>query len=146
VSFLVPFLFISIYLFFRAERTREDPLTPLESELFALPKFIPIDWFDPGYWNMVLTVRERLDYIEHGIHIGLPLEEHCRTWEQCDLWKNLPEEEFMERYGNAVLGLYKMPTKEEIEQLRQWEKELEDLEVEAQLGDEESGGEESGDE
>ena len=85
------FLFIFIHLYDRAERTREDPLTPLESELFTLPKFIPIDWFDPGYWNAVLTVRERLDYVEHGIHIGLPLAEYCQSWEQCSLWKNLPE-------------------------------------------------------
>ena len=111
------FLLISTHLYFRAEHTCEDPLTPLESELFALPKFIPIDWFDPGYWNTILTVHECLDYIEHGIHIGLPPEEHCQTWVQCNSCKNLPEEEFMERYGNEVLVLYRMPTKEEIEQL-----------------------------
>ncbi|EDR04503.1 uncharacterized protein LACBIDRAFT_330689 [Laccaria bicolor S238N-H82] len=73
--------------------------------------------FDPGYWNTTLTVRERLDYIEHGVRIGLPLAEHCQTWEQCSLWKNLPKEEFMKTYGNAVLALYKMPTKEEVTQL-----------------------------
>jgi len=142
----VLFLFIFIHLYDRAECTREDPQTPLESELFALPKFIPIDWFDPGYWNTVLTVCECLDYIEHGIRIGLPLVGHCQTWEQCSLWKNLPEEEFMERYGNAVLEQYKMPSKEEIEQLRQWEEELEELDLEAQLEHEESGNEGSGDE
>ncbi|EDR02689.1 uncharacterized protein LACBIDRAFT_332196 [Laccaria bicolor S238N-H82] len=128
----------------RAEHTREDPLTPLESELFALPKFTPIDWFDPGYWHTTLTVHERLDYIEHGVHIGLPLAEDCQTWEQCSLWKNLPVEEFMETYGNAVLALYKMPTAEEVEQLRQWGEELEELDLEAQLGDEGSGDEGSG--
>ena len=111
-----------------------------------MPKFIPIDQFDPGYWNTILTVHERLDYIEHGIHIGLPLTEHCQTWEQCSLWKILPEEEFMERYGDEVLEQYKMPTKEEIEQLRQWEEEVEELDLEAQLEDEESGDGESGDE
>jgi len=57
VSFLVLFLLISIYLYFRAQCTCEDPLTPLESELSALPKFIPIYWFDPGYWNTILTVH-----------------------------------------------------------------------------------------
>ena len=56
VSFLVLFLLIFIHLYDRAEHTHEDPLTPLESELFTLPKFIPIDWFDPGYWNTILTV------------------------------------------------------------------------------------------
>jgi hypothetical protein len=117
VSFFVLFLFIFIHLYFRAECTCEDPLTPLQSELFTLPKFIPINWFDPGYWNTVLTVCEPLDHIEHGIHIGLPLVKHCQTWEQHSLWKNLPEVEFMEIYGNAVLEQYKMPTKEEIEQL-----------------------------
>ena len=72
------FLFIFIHLYDRAEHSGEDPQTPLESELFTLPKFIPIDWFDPGYWNTVLIVRERLDYIEHDICIGLPLVEHCQ--------------------------------------------------------------------
>ena len=52
----------------------------------------------------------------------------------------------METYGNAVLALYRMPTKEEVEQLRQWEEELEGLELETQLEGEESGDEESGDE
>ena len=141
LSFLVLFLFIFLHLYDRAECTHEDPLTPLESELFALPKFIPIDWFDPGYWNTVLTVSEHLDYVEHGICIGLPLVEHCQTWEQCSLWKNLPEEKFMERYGNAVLKQYKMPIKEEIEQLQQWEEEVEELDLEAQLEEEESGDE-----
>jgi len=37
-------------------------------------------------------------------------------------------------------------SKEEIEQLRQWEEELEELDLEAQLEDEESGNEGSGDE
>ena len=52
----------------------------------------------------------------------------------------------MERYGDEVLEQYKMPTKEEIEQLRQWEEEVEELDLEAQLEDEESGDGESGDE
>jgi len=47
----------------------------------------------------------------------------------------------MERYDNEVLVLYRMPTKEEIEQLQQWEEEIEELDLEAQLGDEESGDE-----
>lgn len=123
-----------IHLCFRVERTREDPLTPIESQLYALPKSVPIDWFDPVYWNTVLTVRERLDYIKDGIRIALPLEEHCQTWEQCIGWKNLPEDDFMETYGNAVLGEYNMPTVEEIEQLERWEEsEIDDDEVEGQL-------------
>ena len=52
----------------------------------------------------------------------------------------------MERYGNAVLEQYKMPSKEEIKQLQQWEEELEELDLETQLEDEESGNEGSGDE
>jgi hypothetical protein len=79
---------------------------------------VPIDWFDPEYWNSILTVRERLDYLAGGgICIALPPEESCQTWEGCSEWKNLPETEFMERYGNVVLKEYNIPTEEEVDQI-----------------------------
>jgi hypothetical protein len=80
---------------------------------------VPIDWFQPEYWN-ALTVGERADFMTGGIKVALPLAEHCDTWEKCREWKNLPEEQFMEKYGNVVLAQYEMPTDEEIEQFKRW--------------------------
>ncbi|KAF9456497.1 hypothetical protein BDZ94DRAFT_1347540, partial [Collybia nuda] len=87
------------------------------STLTALLKNVPIDWFDPEYWN-TLTVKECMDYILDGVRVALPLEEYCKTWAQCDAWKNLPEKEFMHCYGKFVLEKYKLPTKAEMEQLK----------------------------
>ncbi|KAF8062515.1 hypothetical protein FPV67DRAFT_1703383 [Lyophyllum atratum] len=101
----------------KLERRREDPPMPQLSELTTLPKKVPIDWFDPTYWNNTLTVRERADYIAKGIFIALPLPEFCETWEQCAKWKNLSEADFMLTYGNAVLDKYNIPTDEELEHL-----------------------------
>lgn len=67
-----------------------------------------------------MTVRDRADFIKGGISVGLPLPEFCQTWEQCMQWKNLPDHEFMQKYGNAVVAGYKMPTAQELEQLRLW--------------------------
>jgi hypothetical protein len=52
--------------------------------------------------------------MERGIKVALPLPEHCQTWDQCGKWKTLESKEFMQRYGNAVLAQYTMPTDEEV--------------------------------
>lgn len=107
---------------------------PQESELTAQPKQVPIDWFDPTYWNTCLTVRERADYIEGGVCIALPMPEFCGTWEQCAVWKNLPEKEFMATYGDTVLKQYNLPTEEELKQLEEYENEEDDDEVQEMMG------------
>lgn len=100
---------------------------PQPSELTAQPRQVPIDWFDPIYWNTYLTVRERASYMKNGTYyVAMPLEEFCKTWEQCAGWKNLPEKEFMEKYGNAVLEKYTLPTEEELKQLEHWENDEEE--------------------
>ena len=129
----------------RDTRRREDPPTgaALEnSQIPTLPKSVPIDWFDPDYWNNTLTVRERADIIKDGKRIALPKAEHCQTMEQCRKWKNLSEDEFWQKYGEDVLAQYAMPTEKELELLRKgdWEKdededEAEEDDVEQQLGD-----------
>ena len=109
---------------------------PKQSKLLALPKSVPIDWFDPIYWNEHLTLREHADYIQHGTHVALPRDpELYSTWSACVAWKNLPVTEFMEKYGNDVLTQYKLPTEEELEQLDQYDEE----QVEEQLGGAEEG-------
>jgi len=118
----------------RQERQRVDPDPAQLSELTALPKRVPIDWFDVDFWNTDLTLRERANYVKNGIIVALPLEEHCNTWEKCVVWKNLPEEEFMEKFGNAVLERYHIPTEEELAQLEAWDNE--DGENEDEIDDE----------
>jgi hypothetical protein len=105
---------------FRTERQQEDPVFAMDSKLTAMPEYAPIDWFDPDVWNS-FTVQERVDYMANGIKVALPLEKYCDTLEKCAQWKNLPEKEFMEKYGNEVLEQYHMPTEEEKEQIRQYD-------------------------
>ena len=68
-------------------------------------------------------MRERIEYLQQGasIRIGLPAEELCGTWEDCIKWKNLPEDDFMTEYGDAVLAEYSIPTPEEIERIEQYD-------------------------
>jgi len=83
---------------------------------------VPIDWFEAEFWNNSLTVRERVEYVQRGnIRIALPAEEFCLTWKDCIAWKSLPKDEFMTKYGNAVLAKYNIPTAEEIERLEQYD-------------------------
>lgn len=89
-----------------------------------------------------MTLRQRANIIKNGIVIALPLQKHCETWEQCAKWKNLPEDQFMEKFGNEVLKLYKMPTAEELEQLGKWDEDTDESEAEVEetiepIGDEE---------
>jgi len=98
----------------RIQRDCDRPDPPQASKFTALPKIIPIDWFKPEYWNK-LTVGERAEYMAHGIKVALPLAEHCQTWDQCHKWKHLGKAEFMQKYGNAMLAQYEMPTEEDIE-------------------------------
>ena len=123
------------------ERLREDPEPPIDSKLSAMPESVPIDWFEPEAWNS-FTVRERVEYTAGGIYVSLPLEMYCDTLAKCAEWKNLPEEEFMEKYGNEVLAQYHMPTEAEIDQLLEYEAGEEENEEEEEEGD--VGGEGAG--
>ena len=51
--------------------------------------------------------------------IALPTEEHCRTWPDIEKWKSLSTEDFMAQYGNAKRLLYKLPTEEELDMLKE---------------------------
>ena len=79
-----------------------------------------------------------VEYTAGGISVGLPLEKYCDTLAKCMEWKNLLEEEFMEKYGNDVLAQYHMPTKAEIDQLAEYkageEEEEEEEEEEGSVG------------
>ena len=110
------------------ERRQEDPEPPIDSKLTAMPESVPINWFEPKAWNN-FTVCERFEYSKGSITVSLPLETYCDTLAKCVAWKNLLEEEFMEKYGNDVLAQYHMPTNEEIAQLKQYDAGEEDEEI-----------------
>ncbi|KAK6967171.1 hypothetical protein R3P38DRAFT_3337469 [Favolaschia claudopus] len=76
---------------------------------YKLPKNVPIDFFTPEFFN-ALTVKERDMYRDNGI--ALPL---ASAYDPIQNWKTLDEQEFMDKYGNDVLKLYKIPTEEEVE-------------------------------
>ena len=125
------------------ERLREDPETPIDSKLSAMPESVPIDWFDPEAWNS-FTDCECVEYTVGGISVGLPLEKYCDTLAKCTKWKNLPEKEYMEKYGNDVLAQYHMPTEAEIDQLTEYEAGEEDEEEKEEEGDVGAGDEGEG--
>ncbi|KAJ7140578.1 hypothetical protein C8R43DRAFT_892749 [Mycena crocata] len=75
------------------------------------PKRAPLDWFDPEYFNS-LPANLRARYRKGGI--SLPLPQH---WQNTD-FQTMADAEFMERYGNEVLKLYKLPTKEELDGMK----------------------------
>lgn len=112
---------------------RVDPMTPKLSELTALPKNVPIDWFEPAYWNLQLTVREKACYIANGVHVALPVEQLCKKWEDIVKWKGLSQGDFMEQFDNSVLTLYQIPTAEDIKWLEEQEEEEDEDEVEEDL-------------
>ncbi|KAF8218743.1 hypothetical protein L208DRAFT_1347825, partial [Tricholoma matsutake] len=94
-------------------KEKEGCLTKL-SELTALPKKVPIDWFDPIYWNN-LSLRECAQYVKNGTYVALPPAELCASWDECEKWKSMPEKEFMAKYGDEVQAEYKLPMPDELE-------------------------------
>ena len=58
-----------------------NPMTPKIFELTALLKNVPIDWFEPAYWKLKLTVYKKLNYIADGVCVTLPIEQLCEKWE-----------------------------------------------------------------
>ncbi|KAJ7181441.1 hypothetical protein C8R43DRAFT_838998, partial [Mycena crocata] len=94
------------------ERTREDDPDDAESSISRrFPKRAPLDWFDPEYFNS-LPANLRARYRKGGI--SLPLPQH---WQNTD-FQTMADAEFMEKYGNEVLKLYKLPTKEELDGMK----------------------------
>ncbi|KIY60527.1 hypothetical protein CYLTODRAFT_460749, partial [Cylindrobasidium torrendii FP15055 ss-10] len=68
-----------------------------------------------GNFSLPSLPQDRAHYAKNGI--ALPLPEHCTTWDKVCEWKNLPDEEFMEQYGNKKMELYRVPTEAQVAQL-----------------------------
>jgi hypothetical protein len=60
--------------------------------------------------------------------IALPSAAECCTLVPPPDWKNMSEDDFMEKYGNAVRAKYKLPTEEELRILRNEEEPTSDEE------------------
>ncbi|KAJ6591802.1 hypothetical protein DFH09DRAFT_907103 [Mycena vulgaris] len=107
----------NIYLLINSEeRARTaDPNDVTGSEISQrLPgPGVPLDWFDPEYFN-AMPAAMRHTYENKGA-IALPLEQHLTKND----WKNMDEATFMKKYGNDVLALYELPIAEEMAQMKE---------------------------
>ncbi|KAJ6589314.1 hypothetical protein B0H19DRAFT_1058339 [Mycena capillaripes] len=92
-------------------RTVTVPPTPSSTLSRILPVGVPIDFWDPQFYNNDLDIREKAMYV--GTGVAFPLAQLC-TNEHVDKWAKLPAKEFMAKFGKDVLAQYKLPTPEEI--------------------------------
>ncbi|KAJ7885250.1 hypothetical protein B0H13DRAFT_1628380 [Mycena leptocephala] len=97
----------------RIPETRKvtDPPTAASPLSRVLPVGVPIDFWDPEFYNNELDLQERAMYINTGV--AFPLPRFC-TPEHVRSWVKMPAKEFMVKYGNDVLALYNIPTEEEL--------------------------------
>ncbi|THU85983.1 hypothetical protein K435DRAFT_805455 [Dendrothele bispora CBS 962.96] len=99
------------------ERNCVLPAIPIPSALPAPPTQVPINWFDPAHFN-VLPAAFRARYMNHKRAVALPSNYELIFDPNSD-WKGLEDDEFMEIYGNEVLKRYKLPTEQELKNLRE---------------------------
>ncbi|KAJ6499741.1 hypothetical protein C8R47DRAFT_971658 [Mycena vitilis] len=81
-----------------------------------LPDDVPLDWFNPAVFNEY-PARLRAKYRNKGV--VLPAARHWVNGQVPDRFKTMDDTYFMERYGDEVLALYRLPTDEEIAQMRE---------------------------
>ncbi|KAJ7080889.1 hypothetical protein B0H15DRAFT_953237 [Mycena belliarum] len=80
-----------------------------------LPVNVPIDYFDPAFFN-ALPARLRAKYRKNAV--ALPAMRHWSNGKVPDRFKTMDGTHFMEVYGNEILVQYNIPTEEEIEQMQ----------------------------
>ncbi|KAJ7137632.1 hypothetical protein C8R46DRAFT_922438 [Mycena filopes] len=112
------------------KRTVTVPPTPSSALSRVLPVGVPIDYWDPQFYNTELDTREKAMYVDTGV--AFPLPQFC-TDEHVHKWAKLPAKEFMAKFGKDVLAQYNLPTAEEIAAL-----DLDNEEGEGNEGDDES--------
>jgi hypothetical protein len=128
---------------FRGSRRREEPRIPhpenLESRISArVPVDCPLDWFDPAFFN-TMSLRNRARYATAPI--ALPLKSDCLPTDSDPDWKDMPQHAFMNKYGNCVRALYKLPTATELVALEDGEEEEENEQEENEQGEQGEQGE-----
>ncbi|KAJ7894985.1 hypothetical protein B0H14DRAFT_3640847, partial [Mycena olivaceomarginata] len=92
-------------------RTVTVPPTGSSNLSRILPVGVPIDFFDPHFYNNELDIQEKAMYMKTGV--AFPLAQFCND-ANVDKWGKLSATEFMKQYGNDVLAQYKLPTPEEL--------------------------------
>jgi hypothetical protein len=111
-----------------------------ESKLCKLPQNVPIDWFDPEYFNnLPLVIRAR--YMDASVAIP-------ELWnDPSQSWRHLNDDDFMEQYGNKILEQYSIPTEAEFDAMvyAMDEEDWDEFDGEGNDADNE-GGSEEGDE
>ncbi|KAJ6495036.1 hypothetical protein C8R45DRAFT_1094714 [Mycena sanguinolenta] len=80
------------------ERVLNAPPAPASEMSKILPRDVPIDYFDPPFFNTKVTVREGACYMSTGV--ACPLSNSVKP---TDNWLRLPAKEFMPKYGEDVL-------------------------------------------
>ncbi|KAJ7197081.1 hypothetical protein C8J57DRAFT_1546280 [Mycena rebaudengoi] len=92
-----------------------NPPTPATALSKILPLNVPIDFWDPKFYNEELDVHEKALYI--GTGVAFPLAQFCNSNDHAD-WAKMPVKEFMKKYSDDVLKQYNIPTEEELAALR----------------------------
>ncbi|KAJ7799348.1 hypothetical protein B0H14DRAFT_3491646 [Mycena olivaceomarginata] len=90
-------------------------LHPLPALSRVLPIGVPIDFFDPKFYNEELDLHEKAMYVDTGV--AFPLPQFCVSKDHND-WARMNAKDFMVKYGNDVLAQYNIPTAEELAGLR----------------------------
>ncbi|KAJ7648871.1 hypothetical protein B0H17DRAFT_858701, partial [Mycena rosella] len=105
--------FYLVLTFCRVPETRTVTVPPTDASALSriLPVGVPINFWDPEFYNSELDLQEKAMYINTGV--AFPLPKFCTTEHAAD-WVKMPANEFMVKYGNNVLALYKIPTVEEL--------------------------------
>ncbi|EJD37188.1 hypothetical protein AURDEDRAFT_173709 [Auricularia subglabra TFB-10046 SS5] len=78
-----------------------------ESKVSKLPSKTTIDWFEPDEFNSLPAAVRRL-YADHP-RVAFPLDENLMYQNPPHESMTMKEAPFMEKYGKAVLALYKIP-------------------------------------
>ncbi|KAE9397902.1 hypothetical protein BT96DRAFT_995334 [Gymnopus androsaceus JB14] len=97
------------------DRIRVEPAVQIAATVTRFPSNVPIDYFEPSFFNQMS---------DNGV--ALPIPEICADGSRIAEWKNLPYNEFMEKFGNDTLKMYNLPTEAELEQLQEYNDEISD--------------------
>lgn len=98
----------------RAPRKRIRLPEPPAPKTTGVPKKVPVDYFEPDFFNESLVVRDRARIAQYGVALP-PVAARGTTLKDYTAWNKLSDDEFMETYGNAVMKNYNVPTQEEID-------------------------------
>ncbi|KZV83574.1 hypothetical protein EXIGLDRAFT_625450, partial [Exidia glandulosa HHB12029] len=91
----------------KIECMRSNTAPPTKTHRLPMKHLVPIDWFEPEEFNS-LPVAVRRRWTESP-HVAFPLDENLMYQVPPHESMTMKEGPFMEKYGNEVLKLYKLP-------------------------------------